>query len=72
MAVAQRLPVARDDEQRVVDPDADSDHRHRLCREVRHRQPVGGDLHQRDAGPDSKQRGEDGQTGGEDRAERDE
>ena len=37
-AVVQPLAVARDDEQRVVDADADADHRRDLRRELGHRQ----------------------------------
>ena len=36
-SVVQALAVAGDDEQRVVDADADPDHRHGLAREARHR-----------------------------------
>ena len=38
----QALPVAGDDEQRVVDADAEADHRHHLRREVGHRDDVAG------------------------------
>ncbi len=71
MAVAERLPVARDDEQGVVDADPDPDHRDRLGREVGHRQAVRAELHERDTRTDSKQRGHDRQSGGEDGTERD-
>ena len=67
----QRLPVSGDDEQRVVDADAETDHRdHRRC-EVRHRQRV---AEQRDDGAgdaEAEQRDADREAHREHRAERD-
>ena len=70
-AFVQRLAIARADEQRVVDPDADTDHRRDLRRERRN---VGEPGEQRDDGEtdaDAEQRGHDREAHREHRTERD-
>ena len=62
-------PVAGDDQQGVVDPDADADQGRHLVGEVRAGHDVGGDADQRDGDSDAGQGDHDGQAGGQDRAE---
>ena len=69
--VVEILPVAGDHEQRVVDADADADHRDRSGREARHVDRAADDEHESDAGPDAEQRGADRQPHREHRPERD-
>ena len=47
--VRSSSPEAGDDEQRVVDPDAEADHQRQLGRDVGHARDVGGEADQRDA-----------------------
>ena len=58
----QALPVAGDDEQRVVDADAEADHRHHRRREVGHRDDVAGQRHERRADAEAEQGGADRQA----------
>ena len=71
-AVLQALPVARDDEQRVVDADAEADHRRELRRELGHRQHVGEQADAREGDADAEQRVQDRQAHRQQRAEDDE
>src|SRR3990172_4635493 len=64
--------VAGDDEQRVVDADADADDRRDLGREVGHGQHARYEADDRGATTDAEQRGQDRQPHGEERAEGDE
>ena len=64
------LAVSRDDEQRVVDADAEADHRHRRGGEVGHVDDGAHAQHDRDTGADAEQRGADRQAHREHRAER--
>ena len=70
VAGVDRLPVPGDDEQGVVDADAEADHRDHLDREVRHRHRVAGDRHDRGAGTEAEQGDADRQAHREHRAER--
>ena len=70
-AVVERLAVARADEQRVVDADADADHRGDLRRERRNVEHAREQVHDRESDPDAEQRGHDRQTHREQRPERD-
>ena len=70
-ARVQALAVPRDDEQRVVDPDAESDHRGELRREVRHRLHVADQHGERDTSAQPEQRGDDREAHREDGTERD-
>jgi hypothetical protein len=69
--VTQRLAVPRDDQQCVVDADADADHGDGLVGEVGHRDTVGRKLREGDARADAEQRGQDGKARRQQRAERD-
>ena len=53
--LVQALPVAGDDEQRVVDADADAEHRRQLCREIRCRHRVADQLDEADPDADTEQ-----------------
>ncbi len=68
-ALEDALAIAGDDEQRVVDPDADADHGRHLGREVGHREEVREQLEQGDADAEAGQRGDHGETHGHHRAE---
>ena len=52
--VVQPLAVPGDDEQRVVDPDAEPDHRRELRRELRHDHDVREQAHDREPGGDRR------------------
>ena len=65
------LPVAGDDEQRVVDADAEPDHDADERGEVGHLEQVAEENDQRAADADAEQRDPDGQAHCEDRPERD-
>ena len=67
----QPLAVARDDEERVVDPDTETDHRRKLRRELRHHHDVREDADDGEPACDARDRGEDRQPHREDRTERD-
>ena len=67
----QAFSIAGDDEQRVVDADAEADHRGQLRREVGHRLHTAEQHRQCDAGAESEQRGSDRQAHRHDRTERD-
>ena len=67
---SQVLAVARDDEQRVVDPDTEADHRDGRGGEVGHVEDGAQTQHDRDTGADAEQRGADRQAHREHRAER--
>ena len=69
-ARGQVLAVSRDDEQRVVDADAEADHRDGGGGEVGHVDERAHAQHDRDAGTDAEQRGADRQSHREHRAER--
>ena len=71
-ALVQRLPVARADEQRVVDADADADHRRDLRRERRDVHHPGEQRDERQPDPDAEHRGHDRQAHREQRTEREE
>ena len=68
----QRGAVAGDDEEHVVDPDADADHRGHLRREVGHLEQVGQERDQAQADAEADDRDEDRQAHGQQRAEADE
>ena len=68
----ERLPVAGDDEEGVVDADAEADHRRQLRAEVRHREHVAAQGDERDAREQPEQGGADGQAHGQHGAEGDE
>ena len=70
-SLVEPLAVAGHDEQGVVDPHTDPDHRGDLRREIRHADPVGEHKHERDADADAEQRGEDRQAHRQERPERD-
>jgi len=70
--VVQRLPVARDDEQRVVDPHADADHRRDRCGELRHIEHARDEADQRSAAADAEERGDDREAHRQQRPEGDE
>src|SRR5262249_39207605 len=59
--------VAGDDEQRIVDADTDADHGYRLVREARHREAVGHQTHDRDAGSHAEDSRHDRQAHGQHR-----
>ena len=70
--VAERgvvLAEARDDEQRIVDPDAQADHHRELRRDIRHAREMGRDSDQRDAGDQTQAGGDQRHPGGDQRAE---
>ena len=68
----QRGAVAGDDEEHVVDPDADADHRGHLRREVGHLEHVGQQRDEAQADAEADDRDEDRQAHGQQRAEADE
>ena len=68
-AFLKALPVPRDHKQRVVDPNADADHRSDLGRELRHTDEVGEQKDQRQADRDTEDRTHQGQAHREQRAE---
>ncbi len=63
------LTVTRHDEQGIVDPHTDADHRRQLGGEVRDAEEVGDEEHQRQSNPDTKQSCEDGEPHRQGRAE---
>jgi len=65
------LAKARDDEQRVVDPDAESDHQGELRPDVRDRRYVSREPDQPNARDQAKARGDERHAGGDERAEGD-
>ena len=65
------LAEARDDEQRVVDPDAEADHQRQLGRDVGHARDVRGEPDQRDAGDQAEAGGDQRHPRRDQRAERD-
>ena len=69
--VVQGLAVAGDDQQRVVDADADADHRRDRGRELGHREEAGDEADEGDAAADAEQRGDDRQAHRQQRAEGD-
>ena len=69
-AAFEILSVAGDDEQRVVDADAQADHRHHRGGEVGHRDDVAGERHERRGDAEAEQGDADRQAHGEDRTER--
>ncbi len=71
-AVVQVLAVAGDDEQRVVDADAEADHHAEDQRELRHVHEGREDADRRGADEDADERSDNGQAHGNDRTERDE
>ena len=66
-----RLAVAGDDEERVVDPDAQSDHQGELGGEVGHAQDPAHQPDQAESGPEPEQGGDDREAHREHRAEAD-
>ncbi len=68
-ALRQPLPVAGDDEQGVVDADAEADHGHQLRTECRHGQDVAEQVDDAEADRDPDERGDDRQAHGHDRSE---
>ena len=71
-SVVQALAVAGDDEQRVVDADADRDHRHGLLVKLGMSMTLTARPTSGDAGADAEERGDHRQAHREHRAERDE
>ena len=69
-AAFEVLSVAGDDEQRVVDADAEADHRHHRGGEVGHRDDVAGERHERRGDAETEQGDADRQAHGEHRTER--
>ena len=67
----QRLAVSGDDEEGVVDPDADADHRGDLRREVRRAEDVGQHTDARGRDADADERGHDRKSHGDQRTEGD-
>jgi hypothetical protein len=68
----QPLPVPRDDEQGVVDPDPEPDQQRELVGERRHVHHVREQADDRDAGPQRESRGEEREQGRQQRSEHEE
>jgi hypothetical protein len=68
----QELPEAGDDEERIVDPDAEADHRHEDGRDRVHVGQPGEDVEEQEGGREGRERERDRDRRGHERTEHDE